>query len=80
MAPQPSLSTSNSASNQSTEQKTQYLSALHKSVVQLQDDINVFLTAKMEEDKAMTVGKEGNVDEKNEEELYGEELVVDEER
>ena len=64
-----------SVSVQSTKQKTQYLSALRKSVVQLQSEINEFLTAKMEEDKALGAGKEGKVDDRKEEEMYGEEVV-----
>ena len=61
----------------STAEKTQYLSALRKSVVQLQEDINTFLTSKMDEDKAL-VSKTGlKVDDKQEEDNYGEEGVED---
>ncbi|KAL9635527.1 MAG: hypothetical protein Q9164_003408 [Protoblastenia rupestris] len=67
-----------SASNQSTKQKTQYLSSLRRSVVQLQDEVNGFLTTKMEEDKALATGKEGKVDEKREEDLYGEDVMEEE--
>jgi len=65
-----------SASVQSTQEKTQYLSALRKSVVQLQGEVNEFLTAKMEEDKALAKGT-GRVDDGAEEENYGEEGVED---
>lgn len=67
-----------------------YLSELRTSAKQLQEDVNVFLTKKMEEDKA-TAGREGVVgsapgDKKGveksrdeiEEENYGEEEVGDE--
>ena len=67
-----------SASNQSTKQKTQYLSSLRRSVVQLQDEVNGFLTTKMEEDKALATGTEGKADEKREEDLYGEDVVEEE--
>ena len=62
----------------STAEKTAYLSALRKSVVQLQEHINGFLTTKMEEDRSLA-GKAGvKADEKAEEENYGEEKVEDE--
>ena len=61
------------ASTESTQQKTQYLSALRKSVVQLQDEVNEFLTSKMVEDRVLAAGLEGKVDEKKEEDMYGEE-------
>ncbi|MCJ1227262.1 hypothetical protein MMC12_003917 [Toensbergia leucococca] len=60
----------------STPEKTLYLSQLRTSVTQLQEEVNSFLTAKMEEDKALvaadTDGGAG-VDDKKEEERYGEE-------
>lgn len=59
----------------STKEKTAYLSALRKSVTQLQEDVNTFLTSKMEEDKALAGEK---MDEKAEEENYGEEKVEEE--
>ncbi|MCJ1397786.1 hypothetical protein MMC11_000982 [Xylographa trunciseda] len=62
----------------STEEKTAYLSALRSSVAQLQEEVNTFLTAKMEEDKAITVQRTGIIDDKKEEENYGEEVVEDE--
>ncbi|PGH14767.1 hypothetical protein AJ80_05811 [Polytolypa hystricis UAMH7299] len=63
--------------------KTAYLSELRGKVTTLQDEINAFLTAKMEEDK-LRQGKNGGggavKEEKEEEENYGEELGdVDEE-
>ena len=65
------------ASNKSTEQKTAYLSALRESVTKLQEDINVFLTSKMEEDKASASMAGSNVDDQKEEENYGEENLDD---
>ncbi|KAL8829172.1 MAG: hypothetical protein Q9191_002166 [Dirinaria sp. TL-2023a] len=65
------------ASNESTEQKTAYLSALRESVTKLQDDINGFLTNKMEEDKASASLAGTTVDDRKEEENYGEEDVDD---
>lgn len=64
-----------SASTRSTKEKTSYLSVLRKSVVQLQDDINGFLTTKMEEDKALAAEAGTKTDDKKEEEKYGEEGV-----
>lgn len=61
----------------STEQKTSYLSALRSAVVKLQEDVNTFLTAKMEEDKVTAPKVAGKVDDKKEEESYGEEVVED---
>lgn len=58
-----------SASIKSTEEKTIYLSALRKSVVRLQEEVNGYLTTKMDEDKASAA------DEKAEDENYGEEKV-----
>ncbi|KAI4134803.1 MAG: hypothetical protein LQ341_005964, partial [Variospora aurantia] len=59
---------------------TSYLSTLRASVTQLQGEINAFLTEKMEEDKALAASAGGGVkvDEKREEEYYGEEDVEDE--
>lgn len=66
----------------SKEEKTAYLSALRSSVTALQDEVNVYLTQKMEEDKAAEKGgdtgrsqENGVIDEAKEEELYGEELA-----
>lgn len=63
----------------STTEKTAYLSALRGLVVQTQEEVNAFLTAKMEEDKTMvlTAGVKG--DEKKAEENYGEEIVEEDE-
>jgi hypothetical protein len=64
----------------SVEKKTAYLSALRTNVVQLQADINTFLTQKMQEDyKAAggnAQGKTAAADQK-EEEMYGEENPED---
>lgn len=59
----------------STKEKSAYLSALRASVTQLQNEVNVFLTEKMEEDKALAalVGAKG--DDWKDEENYGEEVV-----
>ncbi|KAI9717024.1 MAG: hypothetical protein M1812_004959 [Candelaria pacifica] len=57
----------------STEEKTAYLSALRSAVTKLQEEVNSFLTQKMEEDKDAGTGSLGKVDEKREEENYGEE-------
>jgi phosphoribosylanthranilate isomerase len=67
--------------NQSTEETTDFLAKLRQSAVQMQQDINTFLTQKMDEDKAMESTKDvqhtAKVDEDKEEDNYGEE--VDEE-
>ncbi|MCJ1388463.1 hypothetical protein MMC18_001310 [Xylographa bjoerkii] len=62
----------------STVEKTAYLSALRSSVTHLQEEVNSFLTAKMEEDKAVAAPSTGAMDDKKEEENYGEEVVEDE--
>jgi hypothetical protein len=67
-----------SASVTSTEEKTAFLSALRNSIVQLQEDVNGFLTTKMAEDKAMAASAGMKADDKAEEENYGEERVEDE--
>ena len=67
-----------SASVASTKEKTAYLSALRKSVVKLQEDVNGFLTTKMEEDKALAASAGMKVDDKAEEDNYGEERVEEE--
>lgn len=56
-----------------TERKTEYLAALRESVGKLQGEINTFLTSKMEEDKALVALAGAKVDDKKEEENYGEE-------
>ncbi|KAI1906470.1 hypothetical protein LOZ61_006655 [Ophidiomyces ophidiicola] len=60
-----------------TTNKTTYLSELRNSVVSLQAEINLYLTARMEEDKAQQL-KVGGKDESKDEENYGEEVVDDE--
>ncbi|KEQ93113.1 hypothetical protein AUEXF2481DRAFT_7063 [Aureobasidium subglaciale EXF-2481] len=45
------------------------------SVIQMQEDINQYLTKKMDEDKAATEGAANSKDEDLEEQMYGEELV-----
>ena len=57
----------------STAERVKYLAVLRSAVVALQEETNILLTQKMEEDK--TVG--GNFDDKKEEENYGEEVVDD---
>ena len=56
-------------------QKTTYLCTLRSNVIQMQSDINVFLTQKMEEDKAAESGADGKgkAQEEKAEEMYGEE-------
>lgn len=57
----------------SAEGKSKYLSTLRGSVTKLQDQINTFLTGKMEEDKALAAAAGQKIDDKREEERYGEE-------
>ncbi|KAF2752849.1 hypothetical protein EJ05DRAFT_515313 [Pseudovirgaria hyperparasitica] len=52
-----------------TEERVAYLSALRSNTIKLQDEINTFLTNKMEHDKAVADGK-GNIDDSKEEENY----------
>lgn len=65
------------ANPHSTEEKTAYLSALRSAVTKLQEDVNIFLTQKMEEDKGAAAVSTGKVDDKREEENYGEEIIDD---
>ncbi|KAG9546051.1 hypothetical protein KCU97_g21111, partial [Aureobasidium melanogenum] len=58
----------------SSTEKSQYLADLRQKVAQLQDDINQFLTKKMDQDKAATEGA-ASKDEDMEEQMYGEEVV-----
>lgn len=58
----------------SSTEKSQYLGDLRQKVAHLQDDINQFLTNKMDEDKAATEGA-ASKDEDMEEQMYGEEVV-----
>ena len=67
-----------SAQAASTTAKTAYLSALRVSVVKLQEDINGFLTSKMEEDKMLAASAGIKADDKAEEDNYGEERVEEE--
>lgn len=67
-----------SAQAASTKAKTAHLSALRSSVVKLQEDINGFLTSKMEEDKTLAASAGIKADEKAEEDNYGEERVEEE--
>lgn len=55
--------------------KMEYLSALRSSLVQMQSDVNVFLTKKMEEEKSSNAykGDSRKSLEEKEEEMYGEE-------
>lgn len=72
-------------STPSTSEKTAYLSALRRSVVALQAEVNEFLTAKMEEEKAGASTAGGKLHggapsgardrDDEEEEGYGEEKV-----
>ena len=66
----PSLPGSNSVA-----EKTAYLSALRTSVSKLQEEVNTFLTEKMEQDKASTQSIGAKTADTQEEETYGEEVV-----
>lgn len=59
----------------SSHEKSQYLAHLRDNVSQMQDDINQFLTTKMDEDKAATDAPVTSNDEDMEEQMYGEEVV-----
>ena len=64
--------------NPGVAEKTAYLSELRSSTKKLQENINAFLTAKMEEDKAVAAGKNDSklkAQDEMEEENYGEEVV-----
>ena len=64
--------------NASATQKTAYLSELRASTKKLQENINTFLTAKMEEDRARDALEKGakvKTRDEIEEEQYGEEVV-----
>lgn len=63
----------------STTEKSAYLSALRGLVVQTQEEVNAFLTAKMEEDKTVASTAGVKADEKKAEENYGEEVVEEDE-
>ncbi|KAI5270045.1 hypothetical protein E4T47_06563 [Aureobasidium subglaciale] len=59
----------------SSQEKSQYLGDLRDKAIQMQEDINQYLTKKMDEDKAATEGAANSKDEDLEEQMYGEELV-----
>lgn len=76
----PPVNTSNTSSSSSPETvkaKVAYLSELRQLVPKLQDEINVFMTERMEEDKksAEAQGSRQLEKEAKEEENYGEEVV-----
>lgn len=54
--------------------RVSYLGSLRSSVTALQEEINTFLTKKMEEDRLSST-KPQSVDDRQEEENYGEEVV-----
>jgi hypothetical protein len=56
----------------STEERTIYIASLRSNLSTLQDQVNAFLTEKMEEDKSAAVAA---VNDEKEEENYGEEVV-----
>lgn len=66
------------AANPSTAEKTAYLSALRAGASQMQAEVNEYLTARMEENKATDGGGKDKKGEEKEEEMYGEEDVQDE--
>lgn len=63
-----------------TKETAAYLATLRKTTLRLQNEINAFLTQRMEEDKAPASGN-GNgistIDEQKEEDNYGEEVEED---
>jgi hypothetical protein len=61
----------------STDERTNYLTALRQSIISLQSDINVFLTQKMDQDKMQSAAPASSANEDREEENYGEELLLD---
>ncbi|RMY73940.1 hypothetical protein D0862_14208 [Hortaea werneckii] len=65
---------SDDPSKQDVQGKTAYLSALRSQATEMQNDVNTFLTQKMEEDKAAESGSaKSKAQEEKEEEMYGEE-------
>ncbi|QDS73622.1 hypothetical protein FKW77_001975 [Venturia effusa] len=58
-------------------ERTAYLAALRASITGIQDQINVFLTQKMEEDNAKAGAAASAEDDAKAEENYGEEVVED---
>lgn len=86
ISPQPSTQTqtfqhdlSPAPAPSDTSSKVSYLGELRQLVPKLQDEINVFLTERMEEDKkaAEAQGRKESEKEAKEEENYGEENVED---
>lgn len=67
-----------SSKTDSVREKRAYLSALRGSIGVLQDEVNAFLTAKMEEDKGLALKTGVKMDDRKDEETYGEEIVEDE--
>lgn len=69
-----------SSASDSQSAATEYLGSLRKKVLQLQGEVNAFLTQKMDEDKA-TANNTGGVgnghDEQKAEDNYGEEVEED---
>ena len=63
------------SSSSSVTEKTSYMTILRTNTSNLQDEINAFLTTKMEEDKSREAGtgKKVKRDEERLEEMYGEE-------
>lgn len=59
----------------STTEKSAYLATLRGLIVQTQEDVNAFLTVKMEEDKAVASMAGLKTDDRKAEENYGEEIV-----
>jgi len=66
----------NNTNPESTKDVTGFLVKLRESTIQMQKDVNAFLTQKMDEDKAKD--KDTKVDEDKEEDMYGEEADDDE--
>ncbi|EEP81406.1 predicted protein [Uncinocarpus reesii 1704] len=60
-----------------TTSKTAYLSELRRAVTSLQNEVNTYLTARMDEDSARATGT-GGKDEIGQEENYGEEVANEE--
>ena len=66
-----------SSSTRGTEEKTAYLSILGRSMVQLQAEVNEYLTARMEDEKATASSNGREMHEQKEEQHYGEEIEED---
>lgn len=77
------LSPDQTSETNGTVAKSAYLSELRSQVASLQDEINVFLTEKMEQDKALAEQANGAATaamDEGEEENYGEEVVADDDQ